>query len=115
MKLSEYLELAFSRINTEEKWTKHYAAVNRDGKRVPPTSFEACRFCSIGAMRVATDDTDGVLVDRMINVLESIIQKTGYSTRTLLSWYNDASDYEQIVALWAAGIAKAKQQELNTI
>ena len=109
MKLSEFLVIAKSKIDSENKWCQGSCAINVKGFTVLAIDSSACRFCAAGAIISGIDEKCEKLSHEL---LEEIIKKD--SNHANLVEFNDSSTHKQVMELWDKAIAKALEQESLT-
>lgn len=81
-------------------WCQRFYAVDRDGLMVSATDTEACRWCSLGALRVAygVNKEENPAYYKVLDILQVRTQRMGIS---LTAW-NDATGrtQEEVIALF---------------
>lgn len=113
MKTSEYLKAARAVIDRPEKWTKKTMARDSHRRPVPPSSAEAVRFCSVGALektmlRRETSST----VDGEARILLTLAVCVLTNTQSVV-WFNDnrRTKHEDVMEVFDAAIQFAQAGE----
>jgi len=101
MKLSEQLKAAFTLIDREDKWCQGEYARDKDGNYIPEGDKNACKYCSLGAIRNA-QEIDNISVHSNFIRLSAI---------RLIDKFNDNHTYAEVREVWLKAIAKAKEEE----
>lgn len=102
MKPSEILRKAKALIDTPEKWTQGFFALDINGKPVSENEFYACKFCSVGAIL----RTERVLTNRI-----PAYDYLGKTMGTYIDKFNDTHTHAEVMAKWDEAIALAEADE----
>lgn len=105
MKVSEVLIAAKSLIDTPDKWIQGAYAADSSGCDIAPSSTNACKFCSIGALvRV------GVGLYANYSVSEAYL--THAMRCDTISRFNDSHTHSEVMEAWDRAIEAAKLDEM---
>lgn len=103
-KVSCILKKARALIAKEEDWSTEACARDALGKVVDPFSASACKFCSVGAISVATANYTR---EEARSITEPLIKVTGN-----LGYFNDTSSHKEVLEAWDQAIAFTEEKEL---
>ena len=105
-------------ISDPERWTQGVYARNRSGHRVIYYESDACRFCSLGAIRRSVSETGGFDLKRemdatsiLARAIAGVSPRKQWSSEAVVFEFNDTHTHAEVLAAFDRAIERARADQ----
>lgn len=103
------LKAARAKIEKPENWLQRALSTNKKGYNVLPDDPEACRFCSVGAIRSVMPDQVHAVTKYPEGIFLNTVVKSRSDAAFGIVSYNDSSTHAEVLSAFDEAIQLATE------